>query len=118
MEYLRDTERKLKQIIHDWKKNENKNEVIQSAEKILFRRKQIEQNVAAAKKADKKFKVTGKPAQEGDLVRHTVNHQVGRLTEIKGKKAVVQIGNMPFTINLDEWVTVMQKPEAQGKHKK
>ncbi|WP_118951474.1 endonuclease MutS2 [Taibaiella helva] len=115
LEYLRDTERKFKQIIHDWKKAENKQEVLESAEKILFRRKQIQQNEAAAKKADKKFRLSGRVPQEGDLVRHTLNHQVGRLTEIKGKKAVVRIGQMPFTINLAEWVTVEEKRETRKK---
>jgi DNA mismatch repair protein MutS2 len=109
LDYLRDTERKFKQIIHDWKKVENKQEVIQSAEKILFRKKQIQQNEAAAKKADKKFRVVGGEPKEGDLVRHTQNHQIGRLTEIRGKKAVVQIGQMPFTITLGDWVTVEEK---------
>jgi DNA mismatch repair protein MutS2 len=79
----------------------------------LFRKKQIQQNEAAAKKADKKFRVAGREAQEGDLVRHTQNHQVGRLTEIKGKKAVVKIGQMPFTVTLNEWVTVEEKKEPK-----
>lgn len=118
LEYLRDTERKFKQIIHDWKRVENKQEVIDSAEKILFRRKQIQQNEEAAKKADRKFRLSGRDPQEGDLVRHTQNHQVGRLTEIKGKKAVIRIGQMPFTINLAEWVTVEEKKEPKKKKSK
>ncbi len=73
--------------------------MIQSAEKILFRKKQIEQNESAARKADKKFKITGRPPQEGDLLRNTTNHQVGRLVEIKGKKGVLKIGQMPFYRN-------------------
>jgi DNA mismatch repair protein MutS2 len=119
LDYLRETERKFKQIIHDWKKVENKQEVIESAEKILFRKKQIQQNEAAAKKADKKFRVAGREPQEGDLVRHTQNHQVGRITEIKGKKAVLKIGQMPFTVTLNEWVTVEEKkePKKKVKHK-
>jgi DNA mismatch repair protein MutS2 len=117
LDYLRDTERKFKQIIQDWKKSENKQEVIAAAEKILFKRKQIEQNAAAAKKADKKFKLAGRKPQEGDLVRHTLNHQVGRLTEIKGKKAMVQIGNLPFTVTIDEWVTVEERPIERKKKK-
>lgn len=117
LDYLRDTERKFKQIIHDWKKSENKQEVIQSAEKILFRKKQIEQNESAARKADKKFKITGRPPQEGDLLRNTTNHQVGRLVEIKGKKAVVKIGQMPFTVTLEEWITVEEKKVVKGKSK-
>lgn len=115
LDYLRDTERKFKQIIHDWKKVENKQEVIDSAEKILFRKKQIQQNEAAAKKADKKFRLSGRDPQEGDLVRHTQNHQVGRLVEIKGKRAVVRIGQMPFNINLEEWVTVEERKEPRKK---
>lgn len=115
LDYLKDMERKFKQIIHDWKKVENKTEVIQSAEMILFKRKQIEQNVAAAKKADRKFKVIGGLPKEGDLVRHSVNHQVGRLTEIKGKKAIVRIGQMPFNITLEDWVTVEEKVEHKRK---
>lgn len=111
LDYLRDTERKFKQIIFDWKKTENKQEVIVAAEKILFRKKQIEQNEAAAKKADKKFKVIGKPALEGDMVRHKQNHQIGRIEEIKGKKAIVRINQMPFTITLDEWITVEERQE-------
>jgi DNA mismatch repair protein MutS2 len=117
LDYLRETERKFKQIIHDWKKVENKQEVIDSAEKILFRKKQIQQNEAAAKKADKKFVVIGGTPKEGDLVRHTVNHQVGQVTEIKGKKAVVKIGQMPFTITLEEWIIVEAKRETKRKQK-
>lgn len=118
LDYLRDTERKFKQIIHDWKKAENKQEVIESAEKILFRKKQIEQNAAAAKKADKRFITTGREAQVGDLVRNRQNHQVGRISEIKDKKAIIKIGNMPFTVQLEEWVTVEARPEPLKRKKK
>jgi DNA mismatch repair protein MutS2 len=117
LDYLRDTERKFKQIVHDWKKSENKDEVIGAAEKILFRKKQIQQNEAAAKKADKQYKLAGRAPQEGDWVRHTQNHQVGKLTEIKGKKAVVKIGHMLFNITLSEWITVIAKPEPKKKAK-
>jgi DNA mismatch repair protein MutS2 len=115
LDYLRETERKFKQIIHDWKKVENKEEVIDAAEKILFKKKQIQQNESAAKKADKKFKVIGSVPQEGDLVRNTINHQVGLVTEIKGKKAVIKIGQMPFTVTLSEWITVEAKKEIKKK---
>lgn len=106
LDYLRDTERKFKQIILDWKKSEDKQGVIQAAEKLLFRRKQLQQNEIASKKADKKYTLTGKLAAVGDLVRNVHNHQVGRITELRGKKAVVKIGNMPFTVNLVDWIGV------------
>ena len=75
LDYLRDMERKFKQIIHDWKKAENKQEVIQAAEKVLFKKKQIESNQAAARKADKNYEVSGGTPHVGDLVRNQLNHQ-------------------------------------------
>src|SRR5207244_558649 len=106
LEYLRDTERKFKQIIHDWKKAENKQEVIKAAENVLFRKKQVDSNAAAARKADKNYEVAGGKPKAGDLVRNRQTHQVGLLTELRDKKAIVKIGNMPFTVNIDEWVVV------------
>lgn len=109
LDYLRDTERKFKQIIHDWKKTENKQAVITAAENVLFRKKQIDSNAAAAKKADKNYDVKGGVPHIGDLVRNKENHQVGTLTELRDKRAIIKIGNMPFTVNIDEWIVVKAK---------
>jgi DNA mismatch repair protein MutS2 len=117
LDYLRDMERKFKQIIHDWKKAENKQEVILAAEKVLFKKKQIESNQAAARKADKNYDVVGGTPQLGDLVRNQVNHQVGILESIRDKRAIVRIGQMPFNVNLEEWM-VVRKKEQQKKEKK
>lgn len=116
LDYLRDMERKFKQIIVDWKKTENKQEVIQQAEKILFRKKQIQQNEAAAKKADQKYQTIGRKPEVGDLIRHTTNHQIGTLVEILPKSAKVKIGKLLFTINLNEWITVREKSKKGKKH--
>jgi DNA mismatch repair protein MutS2 len=117
LDYLRDMERKFKQIIHDWKKAENKQEVIQAAENVLFRKKQIAANAAMAKKADKNYDVVGGNAQVGDLVRNKVNHQVGTLAEVRDKRGIVLIGKMPFNVNLDEWVVVRKKSKPAEKKK-
>lgn len=117
LDYLRDMERKFKQIIHDWKKAENKQEVIQAAEKVLFRKKQIESNQAAARKADKNYEVTGSVPKPGDLVRNQVNHQVGILEEIRDKRAIVRIGQMPFNVNLEEWIVVRRREQEKKKAK-
>ncbi len=109
LDYLRDTERKFKQIIHDWKKAENKQDVISAAENVLFRKKQVQNNAAAAKKADKNYEVVGGKPKIGDFVRNKENHQVGTLAEIKDKRTIVKIGNMPFNVNLDEWIVVRKK---------
>lgn len=109
LDYLRDTERKFKQIIQDWKKADNKQEVITAAENVLFRKKQVQTNAAAAKKADKAYELTGSKPQIGNFVRNKVNHQVGVLEEFRDKKAIVKIGKLPFTVNIDEWVVVRKK---------
>jgi DNA mismatch repair protein MutS2 len=109
LDYLRDTERKFKQIIQDWKKAENKQDVINAAENVLFRKKQIQNNAAAARKADKNYEVAGGKPKVGDLLRNKVNHQIGMLTEMRDKRAIVKIGNLPFTVTLEEWVVVKKK---------
>ncbi|MEI8280283.1 MAG: DNA mismatch repair protein MutS [Bacteroidota bacterium] len=114
LDYLRDMERKFKQIITDWKKTDNKQEVITAAENVLFRKKQIQMNAAMAKKADKNYEVLGGEAHVGDLIRNKVNHQIGTLTDIRDKRAIVHIGKMPFNINLDEWVVVKKKDKKKG----
>lgn len=118
LDYLRDMERKFKQIIHDWKKADNKGEVITAAENVLFKRRQVAANTAMAKKADKNYDVVGGEPKPGDMVRNKDNHQVGKLTEIRGKKAIVTIGQMPFNVTLDEWVVVKKKEQPPGKKKK
>lgn len=109
LDYLRDMERKFKAIIQEWKKADNKQEVINTAESLLFKKKQIQGNAAAAKKADKNYELVSNKPEPGNYVRHKVNHQVGLLTEIRDKKGIVKIGKLPFTVNLDEWVTVRKK---------
>jgi len=115
LDYLRDMERKFKQIIHDWKRSENKQEVIQAAENVLFKKKQIQVNVAAAKKADKNYDVVGGKINVGDLVRNKTNHQVGTVTEIRDKRAIVKIGQMPFNVELEEWIVVRKKAKEAKK---
>jgi DNA mismatch repair protein MutS2 len=109
LDYLRETERKFKQIIHDWKKTENKQEVIQAAEKVLFKKKQIDTNQAAAKKADKQYETLGGKPEVGNLLRNKINHQVGTLKSMKLKRGIVQIGNLPFNVSLEDWVVVRRK---------
>ncbi len=115
IDYLRDTERKFKQIVHDWKKTANKQEVIDAAENVLFRKKQVNANAAAAKKTDKTYETIGGNPKMGDLVRNKINHQVGTLTELRDKRAIVTIGKMPFTVNMDEWIVVRKKQEPTSK---
>jgi DNA mismatch repair protein MutS2 len=116
LDYLRDTERKFKAIVQEWKRTEDKGEVIKAAENVLFRRKQVAGNAAAAKKADKNYDTIGGAPQVGDLVRHKTNHQVGTITEIRDKKATVRIGKLPFQVGIEEWIVVRKKSKTdEGK---
>lgn len=115
LEYLRDTERKFRQLIQEWKKTENKQEVIHAAEQLLFRKKHMKQNAAAAKKADKKYKALSGQARVGSLVRHKKNHQIGRVEQINDKNAIIRIGKLPFTVNLEEWIPVEEKDKKVSK---
>jgi DNA mismatch repair protein MutS2 len=107
--YLRDMERKFKQIIHDWRTTENKQEVIKAAENVLFKRKQEQANISAARKAERSYEVVAAPPQKGDLVKNRQNHQVGTLQDIRDKRAIVIIGKMPFNVNLEDWQVVRKK---------
>lgn len=117
LDYLRDMERKFKQIVFDWKRADNKGQVIANAEKVLFKKKHIQQNQAAANKADKNYLVLGKVPEIGDLMRNKDNHQIGRLIAVEGKKAKIRIGHMLFTVTLEEWLVVTPKQPQQRKRK-
>ncbi len=41
------------------------------------------------------------------------NRQVGVVKEIKGKKAILQVGVMPITVDLKDLVVVKDKEESQ-----
>ena len=110
-------ERKFKQIIQEWKRSENKQEVIQSAEQLLFKKKQLQANAAMANKADKRFETVGGIPKLGDLMRNKLNHQIGTLVELKDKKHLIKIGNLPFQVQIDEWVVVRLKEEKTSTKK-
>ncbi len=115
LDYLRETERKFKQIVQDWKKAENKGEVIDAAEKLLFRKKAVIANQSAAKKIDKAYETVGGTPQIGDLVRNKTTHQVGTLTEIRGdKRGIVKVAKMPFNVELSELMVVRKRTEKEG----
>ena len=110
--YLKEMERKLKQIIFDWKKAEDqddKNELIKQMQVLLFRQNQKQATEKVKKKLSSKYQEREGEITVGQKVLMKKNHQVGEVTEIKGKKAVVKVGLMPITIDLDNLVLVSEK---------
>ncbi len=111
--YLKEMERKLKQIIFDWRKTENKNEVIKQMQALLFKQKEKQVNEKVKKKFDLKYTEVGGEVQVGDKVMMKKNHQVGTVKEVRGKKAVVQLGLMPITVELSNLTVVKDKPQEE-----
>ena len=112
--YLKDMERKLKQIVLDWKKAEDKNTVIKNLQTLLFKSPEKIVVNKLAKKVDTKFKETKATISIGTLVKLKKNYQVGEVKEIRGKRAIVQIGMLPMNVELGDLVAVEKIIEAES----
>jgi DNA mismatch repair protein MutS2 len=108
--YLKEMERKLKQIIFDWRKADDKGEVIRQMQALLFKQKDKQVNEKIKMKFDSKYIEVGGKVQPGDKVMMKKNHQVGTVKEVRSKKAVVQLGLVPITVGLNDLVVVTDKP--------
>lgn len=109
LQYLKDMERKLRTMVVEWKKSEDKNKVIREMSALLF--KKNEQQVVSKKKKqiDSKYEELTGAIQVGSQVKMKRNMQVGNVLEIRGKKAVVKIGLLPMQIDLSDLVLVKEK---------
>ncbi|MBC7826868.1 MAG: DNA mismatch repair protein MutS [Chitinophagaceae bacterium] len=110
--YLKEMERKLKQIVFDWKKagnQDDKKDLIKQMQALLFRQDQKQVNEKVKKKVSSKYEEIAGEISVGQKVLMKKNHQVGEVTEIKGKKAVVKVGLMPITVDLENLVAVSEK---------
>lgn len=110
--YLKDTERKLKQLVFDWKKAESaedKNDLIKQMRDLLFKQNVRQKDEKVKKKISSKYEVVGGEIKIGQKVLMKKNHQVGEVREIKGKKAVIQLGMMPITVEIGDLTVVEEK---------
>jgi DNA mismatch repair protein MutS2 len=116
--YLRDMERKLKQVVFDWKKaegQENKKELMKQLQVLLFKQHQQQATEKVKKKISSKFEEVGGAITVGTKVLMKKNHQVGEVMEIRGRKAVVKIGLLPMQVALEDLTVVKEKPApAEG----
>jgi len=113
--YLKEMERKLKQIIFDWRKAENKQEVMKQMQALLFQSKEKPVSEKVKKKFDARYMEVSGTIQAGDQVKMKKNHQVGKVREIRGKKAVVQVGLIPITLDMEDLILIRDKPQAEEK---
>ncbi|MGH2647106.1 MAG: endonuclease MutS2 [Ginsengibacter sp.] len=107
--YLKDMERKLKSIVIEWRKTEDKNALIKMIQALLFKQREKQVVEKQQEKIDKKYIETTEPVKEGDRVKMIANRQVGVVTKIRGKKAIVQVGAVPITVDVKELVVVKEK---------
>lgn len=111
--YLKDMERKLKQMLVEWRKEENKNKVIKQMEALLFKKDEKKAVSKMQKKIDLKFNEVGGDIKTGDKVKIKKNHQVGQVIELRGKRAVVKIGLLPMQVDVKDLVVVEEKPTEE-----
>ncbi len=110
-------ERKLKQLIQEWRKADDKGSVLKNADKLLSDQKIKRSNKILESKMDKIYQKTHKKLQPGELVMNTQNSQVGEIISIENNTAKVKIGNLPFSMDIDKLITVKLRP-AKKKHRK
>jgi DNA mismatch repair protein MutS2 len=107
--YLKDMERKIKTILIEWKKTEDKSKVIKMMQALLFKQPEKQVLQRKQKKIDNKYIETNESVKQGDKVLMTANRQVGVVTNIRGKKAIVQVGAIAITVNLADLIVVKDK---------
>ena len=112
--YLKETDRKLKQILMDWRKTDDKAEVIKRMQALLFQQKEKPVSEKVKKQYDAKYEEVEGDIAAGDKVRMRRNRQVGVVRELRGKKAVVQIGMIPITLDLADLVLVRDREHSEN----
>lgn len=110
--YLKDMERKLKQIVFDWRRTESdqdKKVLLKNMQALLFNQKEKQVKEKQKKKLDSKYIESGKTPIPGDLVLMKQNNKVGVLSEVRGKKAIVNYGAIPLQVNFSDLLTVVER---------
>jgi DNA mismatch repair protein MutS2 len=110
--YLKDMERRLKQIIIDWRKTDDKKKVMKEMEALLFKKNENKAAGKMQKKIDSAFDEIDAEIKIGVKVKMKKNHQVGEVMELRGKRAVVKIGLLPMQVDLNDLVVVREKKES------
>ena len=113
--YLKDMERKIKQIALDWKKSDKKEEVMKNLYNLLFKKNDAIVINKLAKKVDKQYKELAIPIVLGAMVKLKKNYQVGEVIGFKGKRAIVKVGQLPMNIDVEDLMVVEKIEEVKKK---
>ena len=107
---LKDMDRKMKQILIEWKKTTDKEKVMKEMFSLLFKKDEKQVVNKLQKKIESKFDEVGGDIRVGIKVKMKRNHQVGEVIELRGKRAVVKIGLLPMQVDIKDLVAVKEKP--------
>lgn len=110
--YLKDMERRLKQIMIDWRKTDDKKKVMKEMEALLFKKNENKAIGKMLKKIESAFDEIDAEIRVGVKVKMKKNHRVGEVMELRGKRAVVKIGLLPMQVDLNDLVVVREKKES------
>lgn len=115
--YLKDMERRLKSMVIEWRKAEDKDAVVKMIQALLFNQKEKMQKEKHQKKLNEKFDEIGGEIKVGELVKMKQNRQVGVVKEIRGKKAILQVGIVPITVSIEDLTVVKAKVDPKNSEK-
>jgi DNA mismatch repair protein MutS2 len=111
---MKDLERKLKALVSEWKKAEDKSQVVKMINALLFQQKEKQVTDKHKARFDEKYEVIGGDIKVGDRVRMQQNRQVGTVKEIRGKRVIVQLGMVPLTVELGDLTVVKEKENTNA----
>ena len=104
--YFRNLERRMKSLINVWRKADDKSEVIKSIQALLFQQHDKLQQEKRQRNFDEKFIEIGGAVKIGDKVKMRNNRSVGVVKELRGKKAILQVGQIPITVSINDVVVI------------
>ena len=107
--YLHETERKLRQMVVDWRKTENKEEAIDGIYRLLFPKNEKVLSAKLSKKIREKYEEVPETVVVGSKVILRKSHQVGEVQDIRGKRAIVKIGLLPMNVDIADLRVVREK---------
>jgi DNA mismatch repair protein MutS2 len=107
--YLKDMERRLKTIVAEWRKAEDKDQVVKMIHALLFKQKEKQVAEKQHKKLNEKFEESSEPLTIGATVKMRQNRQTGVVKEIRNKKAVIQVGAVPITVDIQDLTVLKAK---------
>jgi DNA mismatch repair protein MutS2 len=76
---------------------------------LLFKKKDEVVKNKLAKKVENQYNEVDADISVGAKVKLKKNYQVGEVKEIRGKRAIVQIGLLPMNVDLTDLVVVEEK---------